>query len=334
MLEFAWLWVLLLLPLPLLVRLLPARKQQQQPALKVTELHHFPRHAGPAGASGKTTLILAGLIWCLLVIATARPRWLGEPIAQPTQARELILAVDLSGSMQEDDMRLDGRWVDRLTMVKDVLAKFIERREGDRLGLILFADHAYVQAPLTFDRETVATLLDETVLKLVGDRTAIGEALGLAVKRFDSRENSNRVVILLTDGQNTAGDLSPAQATELAVAKDVTVYSIGVGAERTRRGFFAGLGGSDLDEQGLTRIAEQTGGRYFRAVDGQSLEQIYQILDELEPVESDTKTLRPQTALFPYPLALALLLSMAAILPRPRWLRRDVQSTKPGAVHD
>ena len=308
MLSFNLPWIFLALPLPFLVYfLLKPSSQPQLAALKVANNTMFPTSTETVATRSISKLVTSIVVWILLVISSAQPMWIGEPIVQPTQARELILAVDLSASMQEDDMKLNGRYVDRLTMVKSVLKDFIAKRQGDRIGLILFADNAYVQAPLTFDLTTVQTLLDESFLGLVGQRTAIGEAIGLAVKRFDNKENSNRVLVLLTDGENTAGTITPEQALELAIAKEVTIYTIGVGSENNRQfGFFNRASG--VDEQSLTDIALATEGKFFKATDSNELEKIYQQLDSLEKIEADEQTLRPQQALFYWSLATALLL--------------------------
>lgn len=318
MFEFAWWWVLFALPLPLLALLLPPLPRQQGAALRVPALTQGLPSQQPGRGKQPLLWIVAALIWLCLVCAAARPQWLGEPVSIPNQGRDLMLAVDLSGSMKIDDMRVQGRQVNRLFMIKSVLADFIQRRVGDRLGLILFADTAYLQAPLTYDRDTVGKLLRESVIGLVGEQTAIGDAIGLAVKRFKGREESNRVLILLTDGQNTAGNISPQQAKELAVAEGITVYTIGVGAdEMLVRSLFGSRRvnpSEDLDERMLSDIAQATGGLYFRARDSESLQQIYATLDELEPIERESRQMRPQQALYYYPLALALLLSFVLAL--------------------
>ncbi|MCG7531734.1 VWA domain-containing protein [Psychrobium sp. MM17-31] len=308
MLSFNFPWIFIALPLPLLVYFLIKPTQQPQlSALKVANNRAFPSVSETTSNKSAAKLVASTLVWLLLIVSSAQPMWIGEPITQPTQARELILAVDLSASMQEDDMKLNGRYVDRLTMVKSVLADFIAKRQGDRIGLILFADNAYVQAPLTFDLTTVQTLLDESFLGLVGQRTAIGEAIGLAVKRFDNKEDSNRVLVLLTDGENTAGSISPEQALELAIAKDVTIYTIGVGSENNRQfGFFNRSTG--VDEESLTDIALATNGKFFKATDSDQLEDIYSQLDALEKIEANEQTMRPQQALFYWPLAIAMLI--------------------------
>lgn len=320
MFEFAWWWALFALPVPFIVRLLPPRQQPRGAALRVPALNPEQHQLTQGRSRVRGRSFVIWLIWICLVLAAARPQWLGEPVSIPSEAREMMLAVDLSGSMKIDDMTLNGRSVNRLAMTKHVLYDFIKRRVGDRLGLILFADTAYLQAPLTFDRDTVASLLDETVIGLVGERTAIGDAIGLAVKRFDAKDASNNVLILLTDGQNTAGNITPQQAKELAISKEVTIYTIGVGADQM---VINSLFGSrrvnpsqELDEGMLTDIAEATGGQYFRARDVDELEAIYATLDKLEPIEGDSRKMRPLSALFHYPLALALGLSaLLALLP-------------------
>jgi Ca-activated chloride channel family protein len=314
MFEFAWIWVFAMLPLPLLIYfMLPRKATSESAALLVPNYLKVQSHAGKSTKKSTLRLILATLIWCCLVSAAARPQLLGEPVSIPNEGRDLMIAVDLSGSMKQDDMRINGRAVNRLVMTKYVLRDFIKRRIGDRLGLILFADTAYLQAPLTFDRDTVKTLLDESVLGLVGERTAIGDAIGLAVKRFDDKEESNRVLILLTDGANTAGNITPEQANELAIDKGVTIYTIGLGAEVQEVASVFGRRtinpSQDLDERLLIEVARSTGGQYFRARDTQELEAIYATLDRLEPIEGEGQKLRPLTALFYFPLGIAVIIS-------------------------
>lgn len=320
MLEFAWIWVLYLLPLPLLALLLPSKKQGQEAALKVPNLTQGLEAKSQKKGTNKLRLILATLTWIALVLATARPQWLGEPVSIPAEGRDLMIAVDLSGSMKIDDMQVNGRQADRLQMIKFVLSDFIQRRVGDRLGLILFADTAYLQAPLTYDRETVEQLLNESLIGLVGEQTAIGDAIGLAIKRFETRKESNKVLVLLTDGQNTAGNITPEQANELAINNGVTIYTIGVGADQMLvQSFFGNRQvnpSQDLDEGMLTEIATSTGGRYFRARDAQSLQQIYEKLDELEPIARESRQMRPLKALYYYPLGTAILITvLMSVLP-------------------
>lgn len=319
MFEFVWWQAFFILPLPILVALFwPAKAQESQAAL------YFPHAQGLSKQSVVTQkrswlrLILLTILWAGMVTAAARPMWFGEPVSIPSEGRDLMLAVDLSGSMQQTDMEVNGRLVDRLEMVKSVMDDFVERRVGDRLGLILFADTAYLQTPLTFDRATVNQLLNESVIGLVGDSTAIGDAIGLAVKRFTQKERSNRVLILLTDGRNTAGNISVEQALDLAKSNDVTIYAIGVGADELiqnsifgRRAVNPSL---DLDERTLITISKETGGTYFRARNAEELAQIYAMLDKLEPIEGAEQTLRPKAELFYLPLAFAVILAFLMIL--------------------
>jgi len=318
MIEFTWPWMFLALPLPWFVRkVLSPVETTHGAALRVPFLRELAQ-PGDAAHRGhhRWPLWLAFGAWLLIVSASSRPQWLGDPLALPVSGRDLVLAVDLSQSMRETDFRIQGRQVDRLTATKWVANDFIARREGDRIGLILFGEQAYLQTPLTFDRDTVLTLLNEAQIGLAGRATAIGDAIGLAVKRLRNSdrngEEGHRVLILLTDGANTAGEVDPLQAAELAAREGLTVYTIGIGADEM---IVRGLLGSrrvnpsaDLDEKMLRAIAEQTGGRYFRARDTAELEQIYLLLDELEPVEHDAEIFRPVTALFHWPLATAIFL--------------------------
>lgn len=316
MFEFSWWMLLFVWPLPLLVMyLLPAKAEDSQVALYFPHVKQLSSGQRKSNKRSFLKQLNMWLAWTLLVLASARPMWFGEPIAIPSQGRDLMMAVDLSGSMQQQDMQVSGRPVDRLEMVKSVMDDFIERRVGDRIGLILFADTAYLQTPLTFDRATVKQLLDETIIGLVGDSTAIGDAIGLAVKRFSEKERSNRVLVLLTDGRNTAGNISVDQALQLAIANKVTVYAIGVGAdEQIQNGFFGPRRvnpSMDLDEKTLIKISRDTGGEYFRARSADELSQIYTLLDILEPIEGDEQTLRPRVELFYIPFIFALLLVAA-----------------------
>jgi len=318
MISFYWPWLLAALPLPILVYWLPAKQRVATAALRMPLLISTNSHVIEGKNDKKSSLVLLTIVWALVVLSASRPQWLGEPIDVPTHGREMMIAVDLSGSMQIEDMSLNGNNVNRLDMLKNVLGKFIERRTGDRLGLILFADDAYMQTPMTFDRKTVKQMLDEAVLGLVGQKTAIGDAIALAAKRFDAKKQTNRVLLLLTDGQNTAGKITPEQALELAVNKKITIYTIGIGAdEMLQRSLFGTRRvnpSSDLDETMLTNIAEKTHGKYFRARDSQSMAEIYQLLDKLEPIEQDQQQMRPLTALFYWPLSLAFILSLIYLL--------------------
>jgi Ca-activated chloride channel family protein len=324
MIHFEWPWLLAALPLPLLIRwLVPAKMPVEQAALKVPFLDDFSD--GETRAVSQTQqwpLWLAAIAWLLLVSACARPQWLGEPIEQAVSGRDLMLAVDLSGSMEEQDFVINKRAVDRLTAAKGVASDFINRRVGDRVGLILFGSQAYLQTPLTFDRKTVMTLLQESAIGLAGDNTAIGDAIGLAVKRLKNEQTNSRVLVLMTDGANTAGEISPLKAAELAAANHLKIYTIGIGAdEMIVRSFFGSRKVNpsvDLDEKSLIKIAESTGGQYYRARNTDELNNIYMRLDELEPVEKDKQYFRPRSELYYWPLSLALGLAVVVVLSRVR----------------
>jgi Ca-activated chloride channel family protein len=315
MIHLEWPWLLLTLPLPLLVRwLAPVRITVEQAALKVPFLDDFSSGATRAISQNRRgPLLLASIAWLLLILACTRPQWLGDPIEQAVSGRDLMLAVDLSGSMEAQDFMLNKRPVDRLTAIKSVASDFINRRVGDRIGLILFGTQAYLQTPLTFDRKTVMTLLNESVIGLAGDNTAIGDAIGLAIKRLKDQPENSRVLILLTDGANTAGEVAPLKAAELAAENKLKIYTIGVGAdEMIVRSFFGNRRvnpSADLDENTMVKIAETTGGRYFRARNTDELNNIYMLLDQLEPVEKDKQFFRPRAELFYWPLAFALALA-------------------------
>jgi len=324
-LDFAWPWFFATLPLPLLVaRLLPRARVTPGAALRFPFFDAMqPTQPEYRLHASRRKMFLALLIWLLLVVAAARPQWVGEAIQLPVSGRSLMLAVDISGSMETDDMLIDGRPVMRLTAVKRVAGDFIGQREGDRLGLILFGDQAYLQTPLTFDRRTLRILLNEAAIGLAGKSTAIGDAIGLAVKRLRDQPEKNRVLILLTDGTNTAGAVDPLKAADLASVEGVRIYTIGVGAGDRMPGPFGLLlgAGRELDEATLQAIAQKTGGRYFRARDTRALQQIYALLDQIEPVSEDQQSYRPVEELYAWPLAGALLLSLLLAIPA-AWSRR------------
>jgi Ca-activated chloride channel homolog len=324
MIHFEWPWLLATLPLPLIIRwIMPAIVPMESAALKVPFLDDFSADdARTVMPSKKWPLVVIMVAWCLLVLACTRPQWLGEPVEQAMSGRDLMLAVDLSPSMEMEDFMLNKKFVDRLTAIKAVASEFINRRVGDRLGLILFGSQPYLQTPLTFDRKTVVTLLNESALGLAGDKTAIGDAIGLAVKRLKNQPADSRVLLLLTDGANTAGEVSPIKAAELAAQNHLKIYTIGVGAdELVVRSFFGSRKinpSVDLDEKTLVKIAESTGGQYFRARNTDELNNIYMLLDKLEPVEKDKQYFRPRSELYFWPLSVALVLAACVCLTRVR----------------
>jgi len=322
--ELLWPWALALAPLPLLSRVLLPPRPQRDAALRVP--FSLPWRAvdghSTGGGGQRGALALLALAWIGLLLALARPTWVGEPVALPNEGRDLMLAVDISGSMRVEDMRVGNELARRIDAVKAVGGQFIERRRGDRVGLILFGSRAYVQSPLSYDTRTVDRFLREAQIGFAGQETAIGDALGLAVKRLRGRPAESRVLVLLTDGQDTASSVDPLEAAALAASLDIRVHTIGIGADSlTVPGILGSRFGSrrvnpsaDLDEATLEAIAGRTGGRYFRARDPAELDAIYREIDRLEPVETDTATFRPRRSLLHWPLAMAVLASFLLAL--------------------
>jgi Ca-activated chloride channel family protein len=317
--SLAWPWALLALPLPFIARKLLAESPSLQDAgLKVPDLGAYALLRQRPGTEHLLSwrFWVAVVAWLLLVIAAARPERIGDELELPVSGRNLMLAVDLSGSMDQKDFELGNRRVDRLTATKAVASDFISRREGDRIGLILFGERAYLQVPLTLDKETVKVLLLEAFIGLAGEKTAIGDAITLAVKRIyeQQADASEQVLVLLTDGANTAGEVEPLKAAQLAQQVGLRIYTIGIGAEQLEVASL--IGGrrninpsADLDEETLIGIAELTGGRYFRATDTAGLQDIYRLVDELEPVDEPEGGFRPVKSLFFLPLAGAFALA-------------------------
>lgn len=316
MFDFAWPWVFLLAPLPWLLRFVLPPADSGEAALKVAFLDELERLSGH-----RARLRLPGwrqqapfvLLWLLLLTAAARPEWIGEPLPLPTSGRDLLLAVDVSGSMEYADMQWEGEAISRLELVKRLLGQFIEDRQGDRVGLILFGSQAYLQAPLTFDRQTVHTWLEEAMIGIAGKNTALGDAIGLALKRLRQRPAQSRVLILVTDGANTGGEIDPQVAARLAAEEGVRIHTIGIGADPRQNDLLGRLGlapGLDLDEPTLRAIAGQTGGEYFRVRNSEELRAIEATLDRLEPVAQQPTQARPTRPLYAWPLAAALLLSL------------------------
>lgn len=335
--NWHWPWAFFLLPLPFLIFQIFPAKPQAQAALRVAHLTRWQKNdlsvqsfAMPINFSW----LVAFLVWALLITALARPYRLGEIIEIPKSGRDLLLAVDLSPSMNIEDMSLNNRQQNRLVVAKKVISEFIDRRSGDRLGLVLFGDEAYWQAPLTFDRTTVKQLLLEAEIGLAGQKTAIGDAIGLAVKRLKEQKSDNRVIVLLTDGSNNAGELDPRKAAELAAQHRIRIYTIGLGADEMRVADFFGSRtihpSADMDEDSLKEIAKRTGGNYFRAHNSEELQGIYALLDQLEPSEKDPEIFRPQQNLYHWPLALAFACSLFLALSQSTWRSRSVVGGKHG----
>ena len=323
MIELALPWALAALPLPWLARALMPPARERGGALRIPffrTLADADAQGGARSRRGALSFVAKCLAWALLVFAAAQPQWVGPPQPVPTQGRDIMLSLDLSGSMGTPDFEVGGRAVDRFSVVRAVAREFALHREGDRVGLVLFGTRAFLQAPLTPDLPTVAELLDQSEVGLAGDETAMGDSIGLAVKHLRERPEGERVLVLLSDGASNAGVLDPQRAAQLAKDAGVRVYAIGVGtgaqAIQTPFGVRAMSGGAGPDEASLREIAALTGGRYFRAGDTESLIAVYHEIDALEPVAGAPATVRPTRALFAWPLAgavaLAGLLGLAA----------------------
>jgi len=329
MLHLDFAWALVLLPLPWLVyRFAKPVASAPQAGIYVPfadELRLASHTGDVATPHHRVWMILATLAWVCLILAVARPQWLGDSVEVSRSGRDVMLAVDLSGSMQIQDFEQGNSHIDRLTATKKVAGDFIQRRVGDRIGLILFGSQAYLQAPMTFDRTTVNQLLQESVIGLAGKKTAIGDAIGLAVKRLkDKKDISKLVLVLLTDGVNTAGQLTPEEGVALAKKIGLKIHTIGIGASAMEVPSFFGSRvvnpSVDLDEAMLKDIAHETGGQYFRAHDTDELEKVYAAIDRLEPVQDKAQTYRPIQSLFMYPLGMAMLLASMILVGRQRWM--------------
>ncbi len=313
-LEFALPWVFLLLPLPLLVRWLTPAHRESQDSLQVPYFQRLVTLSGETPRLGASVLrrrrvqsVASLLGWLLLVLAAARPEWVGPPISVEKSARDLMLALDLSGSMAAQDFTAaDGSQATRLQAAKDVLATFAQRRDSDRLGLIVFGSAAYLQAPFTDDRETWLTLLDESEVAMAGQSTALGDAVGLAIALFQASKTKNRVLIVLTDGNDTGSRVPPIDAASIAAAEGVTIYTVAVGDPET-------VGEEALDLETLAEMSKASGGTSFQALDREALNGAYEAIDALEPAQYDSLSYRPRSSLFHLPLLLFALLYLVAL---------------------
>lgn len=316
MLSWTWPYLFLLIPAPLVVRFLTRKVKASSGAIRVPfyqQLDHLDTNPTQPGVKQFYRLLLIWLTWCALVTSAAGPLWVGEPVSLPQERRDLMLAVDISESMLEKDMKGDsGRPLTRIDAVKEVVGTFIEKRSSDRLGLILFGTRGFLQTPLTYDSKTVKQQLQEALAGFAGGSTAIGDAIGLSIKRLRNRPAESRVLILLTDGANTAGT-APIPAAEIAKEADIKIHTIGVGADSMQvKSFFGRVRNinpsAGLDEDTLKSVARITGGKYFRARNPDELRSIYEEIDRLEPVPDD-QTFRPTKSLAHWVIIIALLSS-------------------------
>ncbi|ALO46488.1 vWA domain-containing protein [Pseudohongiella spirulinae] len=323
MLEFSWPWVFLALPLPLIIYWLVPRAPRQDAALRVPFYRQLVQlHTDSSHQYNKNLflLIACALIWLMVVIASSRPQWIGDPVQIPTTGRDMMLTLDMSGSMEARDMFLNNTQLSRFQVMKAVISDFVEKRTGDRLGLTLFAAHAYMLTPMTYDLATVQQMVDELEIGMIDESaTAIGDAIGLSIRHLRQQPENNRILILLTDGINNAGELTPLQAAQLARTEGIKMHIVGVASDQfAQRSMFgtraSGALVSEIDDETMAEAAEMTGGLYFRARTLEDMISIYDELDQMEPIEQDEQTYRPETQLFHWPLGIALLLSFLLAL--------------------
>lgn len=307
MLTFSYLWVLIVLPVPWLVwAYLPARKTAQL-AVRVPFVDRLRIADSEDTAVGKATrntraFIVPALSWIFLVAAMARPQWLEPPITRDLPTRDLLLLVDLSGSMQQEDFtNTAGKKVDRLTAVKEVLGEFLLRREGDRVGLVVFGDSPFLQAPFSTDLNLARQLLEETAIGMAGPRTAFGDAIGLGVHLFEESDVPAKTIIALTDGNDTKSQVPPVEAARVAKERSIRIHTVAIGDPTT-------VGEEKLDVDALQAVAEGSGGKYFFAGDRAQLADIYRELDKIETRKVDVVSHRPRRDLYLWPLLAALAL--------------------------
>lgn len=312
MLQFDYPWLFALLPVPLLLWWLLPPFRETTRAVRVPFFEQAAQAAGLTPSEGAVVpkphwvqRILAVTCWGLIVTAMAAPQWVEPPLERVQSARDLMLAIDLSQSMEARDfVDATGQRTDRLTAVKQVVNGFIDQRKGDRIGLIVFGSAAFPQAPPTLDHESVKVLLDEVRIGMAGPQTAIGDAIGVAIKMTEASKVPEKVLILLTDGNDTASRLPPDQAADIAHDQHITIHTVGIGDPR-------GSGEDKVDLNALRKLAERSGGRFFRAENREGLREIYATLDRITPEKVKRIVHRPKRALYMFPLGAALVLTVA-----------------------
>lgn len=314
MIELVWPWAFLLLLLPFAIHYLVPAQGTKEAALTVPQVDAFV-FSDSEGNQRQTTKpilmwLLITLAWLALSTALSRPQWTGEPTVLPTISRDLVLALDISGSMAQADMQIEGREYTRFSVVKHAVQNFVSQRTGDRVGIVLFGSLPYVYVPMTPDVKTASQMLTDAPIGIAGRSTAIGDALGLAIKQTLEHPATHRVAVLMTDGASNYGELDPLEAAELATSYDVRVYTIGIVPSQSSGLVFSlfRTRSNNVDEELLTEIAQRTGGQYFAAENLDSLQGIYEHIDELEPIENEGQVVRPKRSLFHFPLAAAICL--------------------------
>lgn len=318
MFQFYWPWFALLLPLPFIVRrFIPAAVQESNsiPEIRFPSLDRlkkaFPLKSGPNKSSNRLFFILLSLTWLGLILALMQPEKVDQFVQEKNKGHDLMLAVDISGSMQALDFSTTSKTISRLDATKEVVGKFVQGRQGDRVGLVTFGESAYLHVPLTLDTISVSRMLNDTVSGMAGNATAIGDAIGLSVRTLRERPEGSRVLVLLTDGQDNSSSIPPLEAAKLAKQYGIKIYTIGVG----KNGpvpfpmQFGGYGMAEvpMDEDLLKEIAALTGGQYFRATDQKALKSIYSEINALEKTESNQTLFLIREPLYRYPLSISML---------------------------
>lgn len=309
-LEFPWL--LLVLPLPLLIWWLMPPYRQETASVRIAFFDEVVKAAGVAPDQGSvvprknwTQRLLAPACWFLVVLALARPQYVEPPLQKTEPQRDLMLSLDLSQSMDTKDFQnVSGQTEARVEAVKDVVADFVKRRTGDRIGLIAFGDAPYPLVPFTLDHQTVLAMIGNAVPGMAGPRTALGDSIGLAIKMFEESKAPEKVLVVLTDGNDTASKMPPDRAADIAKQNRIVIHTVGIGNPDA-------AGEDKLDVTALQKIASTTGGRYFFGQDQSQLADIYATLDKITPSNQKTLSWRPKIELFHYPLGAALLLLIA-----------------------
>ncbi|WP_413991113.1 VWA domain-containing protein [Labrys okinawensis] len=333
MLVFAYPWLALLIPLPFAVWFLVPPRADRRAGLRVPFFDRLvaltgarPHQGGVVAPRGWLRLAVLALCWLLTVAALARPQWLEPPLHRDQPARDMLLLVDLSGSMDARDfVDASGKTVDRLSAVREVLDDFLARRKGDRVGIVVFGDAPFTLVPFTTDLNLCRTLLRDMAVGMAGPRTAFGDAIGLGIRMFEKSNVKARTIIALTDGNDTASKVPPAEAAGVARDKGIVIHTVAIGDPTA-------IGEEKLDEKALQDVAKVTGGGFFRALDRAGLAQIYARLDALEVRKIDTVSFRPKLDIYWVPLAGALLLSMLAQALHLLWRRIAYRADVPGTV--
>ncbi|SCY76085.1 vWA domain-containing protein [Desulfoluna spongiiphila] len=329
MFEFATPWAFVLMGvLPLLWW---GMRRREVPALRVSATAPFSLVERSWAVSGaKLVPLCAVLALVLMIVALARPRMGVEHSLVKTAGVNIVIALDTSGSMAALDFTHEGKTVDRLVAVKQVVDRFVAGRSGDRIGLVVFGTEAFTQIPLTRDYNTISSILEEVEIGAAGEQTAIGDALGISLKRLEDIESTSNVIVLLTDGENTAGELAPLLSAELAAKRGVKVYTIGVGTKGKvpflvdhplfgKRYVYQEV---SMDEGTLKKIAAKTGGLYFRAEDAEALEKIWATIDRMEKSEVEVTSWTEYSEYYRIPLLMALVFLLTSVtLGNTRFLR-------------